>query len=115
LTVTVGFIELKLGLKEAVEGGVVTGATTCQVTVFPGELGMPLSVNGSPKQTLWSGPAFGAGGGTTVIVKVAVSSKGGFPPIAFWCTATWYVVVTVGVTVTPAPPEVLDTPFVTSH
>ena len=83
---TLGVKELKFGVNVTVGVGEIPVVRYCQEGEFVAELMVPFKRIGWPRQTVASIPAFGVGGGTTVIVNVAVALKADELTVAGWNT-----------------------------
>jgi hypothetical protein len=70
---TLGVNVLKLGVNVTVGVGEIPVIRYCHEGEFVAELMVPFKRMGCPRQTVSSIPAFGVGGGTTVMVNVAVA------------------------------------------
>ena len=83
---TLGAKVFKLGVKVTVGVGTMPVVRYCHEGVLVVELMVPFNKIACPRQTVSSIPAFGVGGGTTVMVKVAVALNADELTVAGWNT-----------------------------
>jgi hypothetical protein len=83
---TLGVKVLKLGVNVTVGVGEIPVVRYCHEGEFVAELMVPFKSIGCPRHTVSSMPAFGVGGGTTVIVNVAVALNADELTVAGWNT-----------------------------